>query len=90
MTDKPLRHGSSGRNEEFTFQKTRRAGGNNTDQERPEERRLIRGVPPVLKTPRRVRDARTRASDKRTLNRGVVAAREGTQQNVSFDSVSNW
>ena len=43
-------------------------------------------VPPVQKAPRRVRDIGTRASDKRTLSRGVEVAREGTPQSVSFDT----
>ena len=38
-----------------------------------------------------MRDTVTRASGKRTLNKGVEAAREGTPQNLSFEySVSNW
>ena len=40
-------------------------------------------VPPVQEAPRRVQDTGTRASGKKTLSRGVEAAREGTPQNVS-------
>ena len=41
-------------------------------------RQLVREVPPVQEAPRRVRDTGARASVKRTLIRGVEAAREGT------------
>ena len=59
--------------------------GNNIDQERPREAR-IREISPVQEAPRRVRDTDTRASDIRTLGRGVEAARKGTPHNVSFDT----
>ena len=36
-------------------------------------------VPPVQEAPRRVQDTGTRASGKRTLSRGVEAARETTE-----------
>ena len=43
-------------------------------------------VPPVLGAPRIMRDTGTRTNAKRTLSRGVEAAREGASQNVSFDT----
>ena len=52
-----------------------RRAGDNTGQESPEERQLVLEVPPVQEAPRRVRDTGTRVSGKRTLNRGVEAAR---------------
>ena len=63
----------------------RRAGGN-TYQEQSGGEAAVREVPPVLEAPRRVRDTGTRASAKRTLGKGVEAAREDTPQIVSFDT----
>ena len=82
------------KNGSFEHQETksssRRAGGE-TDQEQPEGEAAVREVPPGLEAPRRVRDTGTRVGAKRTLSRGVEAAREGAPQNVSFEySVSNW
>ena len=56
----------------------------NTDQESPGEAR-VHGVSPVQEAPR-VRDTGIRVSGKRTLSRGVEATREGTLQNVNFDT----
>ena len=60
-----------------------RRAGNNTDQEIARKRQQVLSV---QEAPRRVRDTGTRASLKRTLSRGVEAAREGTPQSVSFDT----
>ena len=46
----------------------------------------VREVPPVLEALIRVRDTGTRVSGKRTLSTGVEAVRDGTPQNVSFDT----
>ena len=52
-------------------------------------RQLVCEVPLVQEAPTRVQDTGTRASGKRTLSKGVEAAK-GTPQNVSFAySVSN-
>ena len=67
-----------------TKSSSRRAGGD-TDQEQPGGEAAVREVPPVLEVPRRVRDTGTRASDNRTLSRGVET-RQGTLQNVSLDT----
>ena len=58
--------------------------GNNTDQESSEERQLVREIPPVQEAPRRVRGTGTRASDIRTLSRGVEAASEGAPYERQF------
>ena len=65
----------------FTFQKTR-AGGDNTDQESPKQRQRAHKVPSVQEAQRRVRETGTRVSAKRTLSRGVEAARESSPQVV--------
>ena len=52
---------------------------------RARTKQLVRDVPPVQEAPRKVRDSGTRASRKRTLSRGMKAAREGTPQNVSYE-----
>ena len=78
----------------FEHQRTKsssRRAGDNTDQEQPGGEAAVREVPPVQEALRRVLGTGTRASDMRTLSRGVEKAREGTPQNVSFEySVSNW
>ena len=61
---------------------SRRARGD-TDQESARRRQQVL---PVQEAPRRVRNTDTRTSVKRTLSEGVEAAREGTPQNVSFDT----
>ena len=47
---------------------------------------MVREVPPVQEAPKIVQNTSTGVSGKRTLSRGVEAARRGTPQNVSFDT----
>ena len=76
---------------QVTKSSSSRRAGDNTGQESPEERQLVLEVSPIQEAPRRVRDTDTKVNVKRTLNRGVEAAREGTPQNASFEySISNW
>ena len=70
----------------FKHQETKNSSkraGEDTDQESARRRQQVL---PVQEAPRRVQNTGTRASVKRTLSRAVEVVREGTSQNVSFDT----